>query len=142
MITYSFRSLCRFKKFTTRVGKATSPVQPQSLPPTSNSASYHSLHVYLTVQSWRDAETVLSPLEWGWMEQGNAIIPIMSTAPPAPDKLLKVVRCNCLHDCNTKNCTCRKHNLKCSGACGHCRGCGYSNAKQILEDDDLDLQAP
>ena len=35
---------------------------------------------------------------------------------PAPDELLKVIRCNCYTDCSTLKCTCWKHNVKCSPA--------------------------
>jgi hypothetical protein len=46
--------LCRWRKFTSQtmsVSRVVS-VQVQSLPPTSNAAQFHSLHVYLQCQYW------------------------------------------------------------------------------------------
>ena len=31
------------------------------------------------------------------------------------------VTCNCMADCSTLRCTCKKHNIECSLACGNCR---------------------
>jgi hypothetical protein len=32
-----------------------------------------------------------------------------------------VIRCNCQTDCSTMRCSCKKHGLRCSIACGNCR---------------------
>ena len=55
---------------------------------------------------------------------------------PAPAELLKIIRCNCTTDCATARCTCKKHGMKCSMACGHCRGSSCSNANTFVEDED------
>ena len=39
----------KYKRFSDKVSKSTSPVDPQSLPPISAAAKYHSLHVYCQV---------------------------------------------------------------------------------------------
>ena len=60
---------------------------------------------------------------------------------PAPENLLRVIRCNCMADCSTLRCTCKKHNIECSPACGNCRGSGCTNILQLPcgddEDDDI-----
>ena len=44
---------------------------------------------------------------------------------PAPDDLLKVVRCKCkstsCNQCGTNLCSCRKNGLSCVSACEECR---------------------
>ena len=56
--------------------------------------------------------------------------------PVAPSDLLKIIHCNCSTDCNTARCTCQKHGMKCSPACGQCRGSACLNASPLLEADD------
>ncbi len=58
-------------------------------------------------------------------------MPVLTDLPPAPDELLKMI---CLTDCNNMRCTCRKHNLKCSPACGNCKGSACTNS--MNEDND------
>ena len=59
-------------------------------------------------------------------------MPVLTDLPPAPDELLKIVRCNCHTDYSSMRCTCKKHNVKCSPECDNCRGLGCTN----LEDED------
>ncbi|KAG1710392.1 hypothetical protein GQR58_002674 [Nymphon striatum] len=107
---------------------------PQSLPPTTRAAKFHSLRAYHQVQEWK-ANQHLLPTEWGWKLLANTLVPIQTDLPPAPEDLLMVIRCNCTTDCSNAKCTCMKHNLKCSSACGHCRGSGCTNAVQVDEDE-------
>ena len=65
--------------------------------------------------------------------------PRQTDLPPAPEDLLKVIRCNCKKDCSSMRCTCRKHGLECSMACGHCKGLSCSNSLTVDELDDMDL---
>ena len=84
----------------------------------------------------------MSAEEWGWKASERLLLPIMTHLPPAPQALLQIVRCNCSTDCSSLRCTCRKHNLECSTACGQCRGSGCTNSVQPndceSEDDDDD----
>ncbi|KAK6181967.1 hypothetical protein SNE40_009742 [Patella caerulea] len=66
----------------------------------------------------------LDPEEWGWLLVGNRTTDL----PPVPEDLLRVIRCNCKTDCDTRRCTCRKHGLDCSAACGECRGVSCTNS--------------
>ena len=64
-------------------------------------------------------------------------MPLFTDLPPAPDDLLKIIRCNCHTDCSTMRCTCKKYNVKCSPAIGNCKGTACTNVDGvILEDDD------
>ena len=132
----------RYRRYCEKVATNTSQVQPQSLPPTSAAARYHSLRVYIQVQQWKGVGETMSAEEWGWKASERLLLPIMTHLPPAPQALLQIVRCNCSTDCSSLRCTCRKHNLECSTACGQCRGSGCTNSVQPddceSEDDDDD----
>ncbi len=123
----------RYKRFCKKVATNTSYVKPQTLPPTSAAAKYHSLRVYLQVQKWKASGDELLPVEWGWKESDGGPTPVYTDLPPAPDELLQVVRCNCRSDCSSLKCTCRMHNVKCSLACGNCKGSGCMNSDQVTD---------
>eukprot|EP00745_Piridium_sociabile_P007798 TRINITY_DN15240_c0_g2_i1.p1 TRINITY_DN15240_c0_g2~~TRINITY_DN15240_c0_g2_i1.p1 ORF type:complete len:104 (-),score=14.59 TRINITY_DN15240_c0_g2_i1:515-826(-) len=81
----------------------------------------------------------MAPELWGWQLVCGRLEPRETDLPPAPEDLLKVIRCNCKKDCSSKRCTCRKHGLECSVACGQCQGFSCSNSPSPQEADDLDL---
>ena len=110
----------RYTKFLDLVSTKLNQVEPSSLPPTSSSAKYHSMRVYLQVQQWKDPKCSLKPEHWGWRKSKGVYIPIASDLEPAPKDLLKVFWCNCQGDCNSRMCTCRKYSRECSVACGNC----------------------
>ena len=87
----------RYLKFSEKVAKSASFVQPRSQPPTSTAAKYHILHVYYQVQVWK-GDTRLKPADWGWKIVENKYKPVMIDIPTAPENLLKIVRCNCKTD--------------------------------------------
>ena len=116
----SLDSLC-YKQFCEKVTTNTSHVQPQTLPPTTAAAKYHSLSVYLQIQQWKGPEDDLSPVECGWKEMEGGLTPVQTDLPKAPEELLRMIRCNCQTDCSSMRCTSEKHNIKCSAGCGNCR---------------------
>ena len=67
------------------------------------------------------------PEDWGWNWTAGKLLPIKTDLPPAHASLLEVVRCNCRTDCSTQRCTCKKHGLDCSPACGECKGHSFAN---------------
>ena len=67
-----------------------------ALPPTSAAARQQSLRTYLQVQQWFGRD--LPPTEWGWKYHNNSLIPIATDLPAAPQKLMKVISCNCKKD--------------------------------------------
>ena len=123
------------QRFCEKVASKRSHVKPQALPPTSAAAKYHSLRVYLQVQEWKRSADRLHPKEWGWRECDGGFVPLQTSLPLASEHLLRVIRCNCQADCSTLRCSCKRHNIECTPACGNCRGSGCTN---ILHDNDTD----
>ena len=88
---------------------------------------------------WKGKEKQVTAEEWGWrLNDDGQLVPIMTQLQPALEALLRVVRCNCLSDCSSMRCTCKKHDLECSASCGHCRGTSCTNAAALDFDEDLD----
>ena len=126
----------RYRKFIDKTSVKLSQVDPSALPPTSSAFKYHSLRVYLQVQQWIIRECVLKPDHWGWSLVGGKYIPIEMDIPPAPEELLKIIRCTCKGDCSNRMCTCKKYSRECTIACLNCRGSACSNSFPV-EDEDL-----
>ena len=77
--------------------------------------------------------------DYGWKVTEGQVLPRMTDQPAAPELLLQMIRCNCSSDCASARCTCRKHGLECSPACGQCRGTACTNSPmQFAEDDRQD----
>lgn len=93
---------------------------------TFSQRSYHQHHekqsVYSHVQKWKGSTDGPHPTEWGWQKCDKGFVPIQIILPPAPEKLLQVIRCNCQVDCITLRCTCKKNNIECTPMYGKCRG--------------------
>ncbi len=117
----------RYKRFCEKVATNTTQVQPQTLPA---AAKYHSLRVYLQIQQWKGQE-----LQPGWRVCEGGLMPMHTDLP---DELLRIIRCNCQTDCGSMRCTCKKHNVKCSPACGNCRGSGCMNSDNLACDEEND----
>ena len=67
----------RYSKILDLVSIKLNQVEPSSLPPTSSSAKYHSMRVYLQVQQWKDPQCDLKPEHWGWRKSKDVYIPIV-----------------------------------------------------------------
>ena len=93
--------------------------------------------MYYQVQQWKGIGDGLLPEEWGWKESAEILVPVTSDLLPAPDDLLRIIRCNCHGDCGTMRCTCKKHGITCSIVCGNCKGSGCMNSTPN-EDDSVD----
>lgn len=129
----------RHNTFMRFAATATTAIKPQSLPPTERAAYFHSLRVHLQVIEWKSLMRVTLPaVDWGWKLQHGMYEPVMTDLAPAPQKILKFVRCNCKlmgkNVCGTNACTCRKTGLLCISACGQCYGKNCHNAN-----DDTDV---
>jgi hypothetical protein len=72
-------------------------IQLAALPPTSASANEHSFRVYHQVQQWLGVE--LPPTKWGWELTDGQLQPLFTRQPPAPEKLLSLISCNCKSGC-------------------------------------------
>ena len=65
----------------------------------------------------------------------------MTDKDPAPENLLKIIRCKCKMSskkaCGTNVCSCKKIELRCVTACEGCRGQSFLNVDEpLVEDDD------
>ena len=124
----------RYQRFCQKTATSAKFVHPQTLPPTANACIYHSLRVYHQVQQWSGND--LDPCIWGWKLKEGSFRPIRTDNAPAPPSLLKVVKCNCTTSaCAGMKCTCKKHGLECSSACGECRGLSCQNSQKPLSDE-------
>ena len=92
--------------------------------------------VFLQISQWKDPNCDMPAEEWGWTLTESGLGPTMTEMTPAPPELLKMIRCSCATDCGSARCTCRKHGMKCSTACGHCQGSSCSNANTVVEDEE------
>ena len=108
--------------------------QLTGLPPTSEAAHQHFYRVFYQVQEWKGV--LLNPIDWGWKRENGRLKPITTLREPAPEKLLKIVSCNCKSGCEYLKCECRKNGLHCSSMCGYCTGHGCSNRTPTIEEDD------
>ena len=125
----------RLSIFYQKVAGSVTFVKPENLPPTSAATRYHSLRTYHQIQVWKGRNDL--PAEhWGWTVKGSRLLAVHTDKPPAPERLLKVVRCKCKADCKTSRCTCRKHGLTCSQMCGECKGISCLNSMQVDTTDD------
>ena len=120
-------------------------IKPQTLPPTENAAHYHFLRIHLQVIEWKTLMNVqLDPIDWGWRLSNGSYEPIMTDLNPAPDNILRFIRCNCKSlkksPCSTNVCSCRKQGLVCVSACGDCHGVNCQNCENEvdMENDDED----
>ena len=71
-------------------------VEPERIPPTEITALFHGLRFHQQVVVWAKlANHALVLQEWEWKLESNILSPIMTDLDPAPENLLKFIRCNC-----------------------------------------------
>ena len=128
----------RYRRFCEKVSTSKNHIKPQTLPPTSVAAKYHSRRVFFQIQQWKSLTCNVVPEQWGWKIKDDVLFPKQTDLPPAPEDPLRFIRCNCMTDCSTMKCSCRKNSLDCSAAYGHCRGSGCANSVTQMSDDDDD----
>ena len=102
---------------------------------TSASAKFHCLRVYYQVQEW---SWTFRPRGMGLGNTNRLLMPVKTDMPPAPKDLLRIFRCNCKTGCESRRCTCKKHGLQCTPACGECKGLSCSNSPKPFSESDLD----
>jgi hypothetical protein len=128
----------RYQKFIDKTSSRLVQIDPSTLPPTFSASKFHSYRVFLQICDWKKENNLMRPEEWGWKLEASEYVPICMDIPPAPQDLLQIIRCNCQADCSSRSCTCRKHDMKCSVACGQCRGTACTNASTVeLDSDDI-----
>ena len=129
-------NVLRYQKFASKVASSSTCVQVHTLPPTAAAAHFHTLRAYYQAKVWM-GDTSLNPLDYGWYICHEKMAPVKTSLAPAPDQLLKIIRCNCKLNCDSKKCTCRKHGLECSNGCGNCKGISCSNSPTFTDLHDL-----
>ena len=82
-------------------------VRPETLPPTSNAAMFHSYRTYHQTQSQRGES--INPLGWEFFIQKGSMMLLTLKEPPAPPNLLNIVSCSCKTGYKTMTCSCHKH---------------------------------
>ena len=108
--------------------------QPEKLPPTGREDTFQLLRVHHQAVVWRTlVADALDPLQLGWEDNDGKLVPVMTDLPPAPDDVLKIVRCKRKTACSSSLCSCRKHVLKCVSACNHCNGVDCTNTEPAIQ---------
>ncbi|VDI69502.1 Hypothetical predicted protein [Mytilus galloprovincialis] len=83
--------ILRYKKFANRVLTCKEVIQIHTLPPTTETATYHSLRAYFQVQTWIGGEEI-DPCDFGWLIVNGKLMPIKTKRQPAPQRLLSIIR--------------------------------------------------
>jgi len=136
--------LLRYNTYMSMCALRSARLAPERLPPTERAAFYHCLRVHLQVVQWSSLMSeAINAVEWGWQVDDGSLKPIPTDQKPAPDDLLKFIKCSCKSETRNQcgensNCTCRKNGLPCVPACGNCRGDSCSNAERIQTSNDSD----
>lgn len=82
-------SKLRYKMFVSSVSQIKKQLSLAVLPPTAPALNEHGKRVYYQIQQWLGNS--LNPEKWGWKRTLTMMLPVMSTADPAPKELLKQV---------------------------------------------------
>lgn len=121
----SLDSLCH-KCFYEKVSTNTSCIHPQTLPPTSAAAKYHSLWVYFQILEWKVVVTKLGL----WNGDRRKVMENLCQYSPTCHQLqmnpwkwsgVTVTLTAAVWGTHVRN-----ENVKCSPACGNCRGSGWT----------------
>ena len=127
----------RYSTYMTMCAISSAKPLPERLPPTERAAYFHCLRVHYQVLQWKrlTEDLHISPVDWGWTLLEGKFHPIPTDIEPAPEELLKVIRCSCKsksrNQCASNICTCRKNGLRCVAACGGCHGDACMNSEQL-----------
>jgi len=105
-IRYSY--LCK------KVMTAETFVTPERLPQTYSATIHHAGRTYLQVVVWMGCSENMDPTQVGLYLQGDKLIPIVMDNTPAPDVLLKMIKCNCVGGSSTLRRSCKKFGLECT----------------------------
>ena len=128
----------RYMKFQTMLTEKMKVVI-EKLPPSERAAHFHSLRAHFQICVWSQLdEKALDPTEWGWKCVNDVMEPITTDLPPAPENILRHIRCKCKslkNRCGSSLCSCRKNGLTCVAICGGCHGENCKNSIPVdLED--------
>ena len=123
-------SLCHII-FTKKVATAEACVTPERLPP-SPATRFHSQRVYFQIMVWMGMANEMNSIKWRWKQENDQLIPEKNVVP---EKLLKIIHCNCYGGCKSSRCSCRRQRLPCTAACDPCQTENYDNSNYTQEVD-------
>lgn len=101
-----YKILCK------KVTAANNFVTPERLPSTACAARFHALRSYQQIMVWMGRAEDMYPTHWACENKDNCLTPSMTGV-------------NWSTGCSTLRCSCRKHGLYCSSACGPCQNITY-----------------
>ena len=140
----SLRYSCLAKKMATAKTFVTSMlVTPERLPPTTSATNLHSRRTYLHVMEWLGNNGGMQPTEWGWAEQGDKLVTLMTkpcAKQPRPSTQNGSLQLLCRMQHNDR-CGCRKHALECTRACDNCKDDDWDKVAYKAVSDDAEDEA-
>ena len=124
------------------------PPHLKNLPATDENVLLHGLRAHCQMLLWKSADKrnppqMCSDIKFGWTIEDETVMPTLSSAPIAPDKLLDVVSCNCMAEvkaCSPSGCSCHSARLPCTDYC-KCEGgvvCFSPFNNQQMEEEDVE----
>ena len=121
--------------------------QAEKLPPTKHALYQLILREHYQMLVWNN-DTVPnpklpSPEGYGWKNEEQEWVPVMTTQLPAPDAVLHLVKCACTKSkCSTNHCKCRCAGLSFTNLCSCCSPDGDDCENQECEsmDDESDVE--
>jgi len=107
---------------------------------TSLATRFHSQCVYFQIMVWTGMANKINPTGWGWKQENNQFVSIMTEENAAPHELLKIIHCNSSGECKSPRCSCRHCGLPCTAACGSCQteNCDNPSTTQAVDTDEED----
>jgi hypothetical protein len=149
-------STLRYNVWSSKMANTKLSAAPElrSLPPTTAAFEPHVYRAHYQAAIWRAAldpnPPTLDPVQYGWSrdQTSNMLVPVPlpSGVSPAPQDVLKMIRCGCSSNrpCSTMRCSCSPARLSCSMFCG-CNGmeeCQNEQTKSISAFDADDFSDP
>ena len=61
----------------------------------------------IQVQNWLGNDKI-DAVQWGSELRDIMLVPTLTDLPPAPQDLLKIIKCSCMGSCDTPRYTCKK----------------------------------
>jgi len=97
--------------------------ETEKLPPTLGALKQHILRAHVQARVYGHVaipqQELLDPLENGYHRDSNdgQLKPTITDVPPAPEAIVKMVRCQCKGNCSSNRCLCKSGNLPYTDLC-------------------------
>ncbi|KAL8595126.1 hypothetical protein ACOMHN_019164 [Nucella lapillus] len=141
-------SECRLQQWAKKTSKCAGAPKLCSLPPTTEAFVENMKRAHFQVAQWYaalESDPPLAPLDYDWeaddVNRSLSAIPVPAGVSPAPEYILRLIRCGCESDtaCKTGNCRSTGRQLPCTIFCA-CTGglscCNKFTSKPPSDDDD------